>query len=348
MEKIGCQSFDACYDMNGREASDTEPLVEALKKGSPRLQHFVYMSSAGVYKKSEQMPHKEGDEVDYSSRHKGKLETEEMLAKSGMPWTSIRPTYIYGAGNYNPLEQYFFERIEAGRPVCVPGDGKHLTGNAARRRRLGHVQDLAVAMANVMGRFESIGKVYNVQDDVAISFDGLVRACALAAGKEPSAVEIVHYDPKDFDFGKKKAFPMRPQHFWTDVELARHDLEWEPKFDTTRGLKDAYENDFVVKMKEGALSNDFECDDMVLSAVNQAAEAPVAEAAAAAAASAAAPAVADAAVEAEAPEPTDAEVSGASAPQDEMTEEEAQEEAAQEEQDPLDALIDAVFEEVIQ
>jgi hypothetical protein len=31
------------------------------------------------------------------------------------------------------------------RPVIIPGHGQHLTG-------LGHVQDLAVAMANVLGK----------------------------------------------------------------------------------------------------------------------------------------------------------------------------------------------------
>jgi len=35
-----------------------------------------------------------------------------------------------------------------------------------------------------------------------------------------SEAKIVHYDPKKFDFGKKKAFPMRPQHFYTSVEKA--------------------------------------------------------------------------------------------------------------------------------
>eukprot|EP00960_Hanusia_phi_P029068 747754-Hanusia_phi.AAC.2 len=34
------------------------------------------MSSAGVYKKSSEMPHMEDDAVDPKSRHKGKLETE--------------------------------------------------------------------------------------------------------------------------------------------------------------------------------------------------------------------------------------------------------------------------------
>jgi nucleoside-diphosphate-sugar epimerase len=30
----------------------------------------------------------------------------------GMPFTSIRPTYIYGPLNYNPLEEWFFERLD--------------------------------------------------------------------------------------------------------------------------------------------------------------------------------------------------------------------------------------------
>eukprot|EP00968_Pinguiococcus_pyrenoidosus_P010657 scaffold846_cov252-Pinguiococcus_pyrenoidosus.AAC.20 len=124
-------------------------------------------------------------------------------------------------------------------------------------------------MANVIGRPHCVGKTYNCQDDVAISFDGLVRACAVAAGKPASSVEIVHYNPKDFDFGKKKAFPLRPQHFWTDVELARRDLDWEPKYDTARGLRDAYENEFVHKAREGSLKNDFECDDMILAAAKK-------------------------------------------------------------------------------
>jgi nucleoside-diphosphate-sugar epimerase len=131
--------FDVIYDMNGREMTDTKPLADAYKG---RVDHFVYMSSAGVYLKSDQMPHIETDPVDPKSRHKGKFETETYLAEAGLPFTSIRPTYIYGPQNYNPLEEYFFNRVDNGRPIIVPGHGDHLTG-------LGHVEDLAVAMAQV-------------------------------------------------------------------------------------------------------------------------------------------------------------------------------------------------------
>lgn len=46
-----------------------------------------------------------------------------MLAESGVPFTSIRPVYIYGPLNYNPVEEWFFHRLAAGRPVPVPGSG---------------------------------------------------------------------------------------------------------------------------------------------------------------------------------------------------------------------------------
>jgi len=75
-----------------------------------------------------------------------------------------------------------------------------------------------------------------------VTFDGIARACAAAAGA-PSP-ELVHFSPKAFDFGKAKAFPMRDQHFFASVEKAKVELGWEPKFDLASGLKDSYEKDF--------------------------------------------------------------------------------------------------------
>jgi nucleoside-diphosphate-sugar epimerase len=123
-EKLAPESFDVVFDNNGRELTDTQPLAEIFQG---RVKHFVYMSSAGVYLKSDQMPHLEGDTVDPKSRHKGKHETEAYLKQLGIPFTSIRPTYIYGPQNYNPLESWFFDRIVRDRPICIPGNGMHLS-----------------------------------------------------------------------------------------------------------------------------------------------------------------------------------------------------------------------------
>ncbi len=51
----------------------------------------------------------QGDTEDVKSRHKGKLETEAYLKQIGIPFTSIRPTYIYGPMNYNPLGIIIFQ-----------------------------------------------------------------------------------------------------------------------------------------------------------------------------------------------------------------------------------------------
>ncbi len=61
------------------------------------------------------------------SRPQGKLDTEELLRKSGVNFTSVRPVYIYGPLNYNPVEEWFFHRLKAGRPIPVPGSGQQVT-----------------------------------------------------------------------------------------------------------------------------------------------------------------------------------------------------------------------------
>ncbi len=255
-EKLSSEQFDAVFDNNGRELGDTQPLAEIFKD---RVQHFVYMSSAGVYLKSDQLPHIEGDPVDPKSRHKGKHETEAYLAQLGLPWTSIRPTYIYGPQNYNDLEAWFFDRIVRDRPIPIPGNGLHIT-------QFGHCQDLAKAMAAVLGNEAAVGQIYNISGDRFVTFDGLARACVEAAGKSPDTVQLVHYDPKQFDFGKRKAFPLRVQHFFASVNKAMTELNWKPEYDLLGGLKDSFQNDYQASGRHKT-EVDFSLDDEILKAV---------------------------------------------------------------------------------
>jgi nucleoside-diphosphate-sugar epimerase len=251
--KLSGESFDAIFDNNGRERSDTEPLVEIF---NGKVQHFVYISSAGVYLKSDQMPHLEGDATDPQSRHKGKFETEVFLAESGIAWTSVRPTYIYGPQNYNDLEAWFFDRIIRDRSLPIPGNGLHFT-------QFGHVQDLALAMTKILGNKQAIGQIYNISGDRYVTFDGLARAAALALDKDPQSLNLVHYNPKDYDFGKKKAFPLRPQHFFADIHKAQAELNWQPEYDLVSGLKDSFANDYLKSGRQHQ-EIDFSLDDQIL------------------------------------------------------------------------------------
>uniref|UniRef100_A0A5B7A028 NAD-dependent epimerase/dehydratase domain-containing protein n=1 Tax=Davidia involucrata TaxID=16924 RepID=A0A5B7A028_DAVIN len=236
---LSAEGFDVVYDINGREADEVVPILDAL----PKLEQYIYCSSAGVYLKSDLLPHFEIDAVDPKSRHKGKLETESLLASTGVNWTSLRPVYIYGPLNYNPIEEWFFHRLAAGRPIPIPNSGMQIT-------QLGHV----------LGNEKASKQVFNISGEKYVTFDGLARACAKAAGfPEP---KIIHYNPKEFDFGKKKAFPFRDQHFFASIDKAKSELGWKPEFDLVGGLADSYKLDYG----RGSFRKeaDFSTDDMIL------------------------------------------------------------------------------------
>jgi hypothetical protein len=55
------------YDINGRESAEAKPVLEGCSR---TLEQYIYCSSAGVYLKSDQMPHREEDPGDVKSRHK--------------------------------------------------------------------------------------------------------------------------------------------------------------------------------------------------------------------------------------------------------------------------------------
>ncbi len=230
--------FDVIVDSSGRTLEDTRRVIERTGPPSHRL---VYVSSAGVYADSELWPVDEDSPTDPQSRHAGKLDTEAWLRQEGIPFTSFRPTYIVGPGNYNPVESWFFDRIVHGRPVPLPGDGSTIT-------QLGHVADLAAAMARCIEVEAAANRIYNCTGSQGISFRGLVAAAARACGTDPEAVELRSFDPAGLDKKARKAFPLRLAHFLTDTHRVRRELAWEPAFDLEATLGDSYANDYALRM----------------------------------------------------------------------------------------------------
>ncbi|MEA5441570.1 NAD-dependent epimerase/dehydratase family protein [Cyanobium gracile] len=243
--------FDVIVDSSGRTLEDTRQVIARTGPPSHRL---VYVSSAGVYADSELWPLDEESPTDPQSRHAGKLDTEAWLRQEGIPFTSFRPTYIVGPGNYNPVESWFFDRLVHGRPVPLPGDGSTIT-------QLGHVADLAAAMARCIEVDTAANRIYNCTGSQGISFRGLVAAAARACGTDPQAVEIRSFDPAGLDKKARKAFPLRLAHFLTDTHRVRRELAWEPAFDLEATLADSYTNDYALRP---AATPDFSADAALL------------------------------------------------------------------------------------
>ncbi len=245
------RAFDVIIDSSGRTVEDTRKVVE--RTGAPKYR-LLYVSSAGVYSNSNYLPVNEEDNVDPSSRHIGKVETESWLIKEKIPFTSFRPTYIYGPGNYNPIERWFFDRITHEQPIPLPGDGQTIT-------QLGHVFDLANAMAKSLDIEKSKNTIYNCSGQKGVTFTGLVEAMSLACGRDPAELKIIKFDPSILDPKARKSFPIRIEHFLTDITRIQQELDWSPKYDLLTGLVDSYQNDY---MKSPTIRPDFESDKLLI------------------------------------------------------------------------------------
>ena len=251
LQALQGRRFDVIVDSSGRSRDDSAAVIE--RTGAPG-HRFVYVSSAGVYADSELWPLDEESPTDPASRHAGKAETEDWLRQQGIPFTSFRPTYIVGPGNYNPVESWFFDRIVHGRPVPLPGDGSTIT-------QLGHVADLAAAMARCIEVEAAANRIYNCSGRQGITFRGLVHAAARAAGRDPAGVEIRSFDPAGLDKKARKAFPLRLAHFLTDITRVRRELAWQPTFDLEATLADSFANDYALRMPT---SPDFSADQALI------------------------------------------------------------------------------------
>ena len=251
LDQLKGRGFDVIVDSSGRTLIDSQRVVD--RTGAP-THRFLYVSSAGVYAGSPSWPLDEESALDPASRHAGKAETEQWLMREGIAFTSFRPTYIVGPGNYNPVERWFFDRIVNDRPVPLPGDGSTIT-------QIGHVEDLAEAMARSLEVDASCNRIYNCSAKKGITFRGLIEAAALACGREPGSLDLRSFDPSGLDPKARKGFPLRLSHFLTDISRVERELAWTPRFDARACMEDSYKRDYALAP---TASPDFSADQVLI------------------------------------------------------------------------------------
>ena len=238
--KLKNNKYDIVFDISGRELSQTKILIENINENFDR---YVYVSSAGVYQDSQELPINEKDPIDKDSRHIGKYESEKWLIDNKIPFTSFRPTYIYGPGNYNKIENWFFERIVSLKKVPIPFDGSLIT-------QLGHVSDLTDAMIKCLSQIKTKNNIYNCSGEKGITIKGLVMLCADICNIDRNDIELLSFDYRKLDTKSRKSFPIRLNHYHTSISKIKEDLDWEPKYNLINGLQNSFQNDFKSKLND--------------------------------------------------------------------------------------------------
>lgn len=258
------RDFDAVFDNTAYEVADVEPLVEIF---DGRVQHYVFTSSVAVYRRSFVQPVRETFRVHESVGDQplrayavGKVRSErylhERFEKTGFPYTSVRVAHTVGPRS--PLasrDPAFFARLEAGRPILIPGDGFPFI-------HLIHVDDVAAMLAAILGNSRAVGQVYNGAGAEYASILGTVHVMARAAGVEPNIVNV------PLEYLRRTS---RTVVHWNEgtaggtvfsIEKARRDLDWEPRF----GLQEAYADSYEWFANGGreTYEFDFSADDTIL------------------------------------------------------------------------------------
>jgi 2'-hydroxyisoflavone reductase len=173
--------FDNAYDW---ERGTTAAQVEAtVKLVGDRITRYIFLSSVAAY--GDGLNHKESDplapdyHVDPYVRHKATTERLlfRMHSHTGLPVVTFRPPFVYGSNNPFYREAFFWDRLRAGRPVVIPGDGHRLM-------QFAYVHDLVHAMMRSMEEPRAAGEAFNIGDTKPLTQVEVVEKMAKVAGTE--------------------------------------------------------------------------------------------------------------------------------------------------------------------
>ena len=111
-----------------------------------------------------------------------RLDAEQQIRESGLKWTIVRPTMIYGAPGDRNLSRLL--AVLARVPVLpVPGSGRHLQQPV-------HVADVAGAVLSAVAEPATAGAIYDLAGPEPLPFAELLRISASAVGSRTRFVPV--------------------------------------------------------------------------------------------------------------------------------------------------------------
>jgi nucleoside-diphosphate-sugar epimerase len=212
--------------------------VAALLDAPAAVGHVLFVSTGRVYDHARPIPFEEDTprNLYWGEYASNKIAGEDVLLQRhharGLPVTIVRPTHVYGPLNTRHNETFFFDRLVRGRPVLVPDDGGWL-------RQFGHVEDLADAIAAMLGRPAAFGRAYNVTGEETITQVGFVELIADVL-KRPLTLVHAPTPPagKPVAFGQNLVYDCHAVYTTTRVRV---ELGILPRYTLAAGLAHTFD-----------------------------------------------------------------------------------------------------------
>lgn len=218
---------------------DTAPHTESIEfifKYAKNLQHYIHCSSTGGYAPLPFIPCDETAPYGGFEKNSGwaaKAEVDNLAMKlfkeNKFPSTVIRPCYINGEDGLLPLDNLggrrtdFIDDILSEKTIDLPDNGLALLQPI-------HIDDLAVSFRLALEHPASIGEIYNITLDHAVTITRYIELNAEALGKKAH----INYIPLE-EMCQKYAGVINDTwlrffatHMYFSNEKAKRELEYKP------------------------------------------------------------------------------------------------------------------------
>jgi nucleoside-diphosphate-sugar epimerase len=237
-QAMQAERFDAAIDMICFNREDALSSVRAFRD----VGHFVMCSTVCTYGIDyDWLPVTEDHPLrplTAYGRDKAAADAVFLAAyyHEGFPVTIIKPSTTYGPqqGLLRQVAMDFswIDRIRKGKPIVVCGDGKALHQHL-------HVDDAALAFANVLGRRRCIGQTYNMMRRGFITWADYHRAAMRVLGREVELVgapfaALQRFDIPDFDIC---AEIFAHHTYYSPGKLMRDVPEFRPQISLDEGMR---------------------------------------------------------------------------------------------------------------
>lgn len=208
-----------------------DALVERHRDGQPVK--FFLASTSEVYGKNPKETFHEEDDLIFGSTTRARWSygaskaIDEFLALAchrqyGLPVVIGRFFNVVGprqSGAYGMVLPRFVDAAWAGRPLVVHDDGRQI-------RCFAHVQDIIVAVTQLMETAQAEGRVFNIGSDQAVSIIDLARRVLAATGSDAAIQYQSYSEAYDADFEDvRRRVPDLTRLQQTISFRNRHDLD---------------------------------------------------------------------------------------------------------------------------
>jgi UDP-glucose 4-epimerase len=223
------ERFDEYIDANIRA---TQRLCEACRGRS--LERFVYASSSSVYGDTTQLPMSESHPTrPFSPYGVTKLSGEALCLlykrNFGLPAVALRFFTVYGPRQRPDMA---FHKFIAG---TLQGKPMEVFGNGTQTRDFTYVSDIVDAILRAM-RYRGAESVFNIGGGSRVALKTVLDILAAALSRS-GPVQVVFKEPVKGDV----------MHTYADINLAKRELGYSPKFDLEEGI--AREIEWVTSLR---------------------------------------------------------------------------------------------------